>query len=244
MNEDDGPPYFGSGPPGWPGFDEDDEDDEDDFELPLPIRIQLNASVVAQLSHNLWTTWAELAIGHERDARQAREEGLKTRSEGSHQLEFRSALQAITQVAFALDGWFGATHPVLHDGKDRPKRGINDDDLINSVRKAVKKEHGGWSTLEGDIRWLFGRDGSRATAVHHQPKWTPGTRHPVVDGDVPAEYTAYSAEQATRALGTLRAVLDGCLNAPKEVIASWLESNRGVIERILSGIDEPLSGAQ
>lgn len=152
--------------------------------------------IALHVSHNLWTTWAKLAIAHESDARQARAEGLRSGEPDAYVPEFNSSLQAVTQVAFALDAWFGATYPTLYGGKARPPHAMSPTQLTAF--------HAG--SLAADIEWLFT---SRGDAVHHQLKMTPGAEHPLAPANVPVEYVEFSADAAARALRMLKAVFEG-----------------------------------
>src|SRR6266498_129655 len=126
-------------------------------------------SITLLVSHGMWSTWTRLAIGHERDARMARAEGLKSGEPDAYVPEFESALQAVTQAAFALDGWYGATHTVLHSGRERPRAGMSGGQLLNSLRRAIGTKTLESGTLTEDVMWLFP---SRGAAVHHKPRAT------------------------------------------------------------------------
>src|SRR6266498_3710018 len=120
-------------------------------------------SITLLVSHGMWSTWTRLAIGHERDARMARAEGLKSGAPDAYVPEFQSALQAVTQVAFALDGWYGATHTALYDGRERKPTGMSGGQLLESLKLAIGKKTLDSGSLREDVAWLFP---SRGAAVH------------------------------------------------------------------------------
>jgi hypothetical protein len=190
--------------------------------------------IALHVSHNLWVTWTGLAVGHARDARAARAEGLRSGDPEAYVPEFESALQAITQVAFALDGWYGATHRALH-GRDRnPNAAMSSGQLLDSLRRAL-----GGETVRV-VGFERGADlviPSRGAAVHHQARSTIGSARPLAVGRVPDEYARYSVETAEQAINMLKAVLEGCLASPTEALQPWLEQNRGLVQSVLDLMD-------
>jgi hypothetical protein len=189
-------------------------------------------SVITLLvSHGMWSTWTRLAIGHERDARMARAEGLKSGEPDAYVPEFESALQAVTQAAFALDGWYGATHTVLNNGRERPPRAaMSDRQLLDSLWRAIGKKTLESGSLREDVTWLFP---SRGAAVHHKPRATTGLEHPLASGIVPEEYALFKAEEAGRAINMVRAVFEGCLATPTPALRAWSEQARGLLSELL-----------
>jgi hypothetical protein len=187
-------------------------------------------SITLLVSHGMWSTWTRLAIGHERDARTARAEGLKSGALDAYVPEFQSALQAITQAAFALDGWYGATHAILYNGQERPPRGMSAEQLLESLRRAIGTKTLDSGSLRQDVMWLFP---SRGAAVHHKPRATTGSEHPLASGMVPEEYALFKAEQAGRAVNMMRTVFEGCLATPTPALRAWSEQARGLLSELL-----------
>jgi hypothetical protein len=188
-------------------------------------------SITLLVSHGMWSTWTRLAIGHERDAWMARAEGLKSGAPDAYVPEFQSALQAVTQTAFALDGWYGATHAVLNNGRERPPHAaMSDRRLLDSLRRAIGKKTLDSGSLREDVRWLLP---SRGAAVHHGPKATTGSEHPLASGMVPEEYALFKAEQAGRAINMMRSVFEGCLATPTPALRAWSEQARGLLSELL-----------
>ncbi len=187
-------------------------------------------SVTLLVSHGMWSTWTRLAIGHERDARMARAEGLRSGAPDAYVPEFESALQAVTQAAFALDGWYGATHTVLYDGRERKPAGMSDRQLLESLKLAIGKKTLDSGSLREDVMWLFP---SRGAAVHHEPKATTGSEHPLASGIVPKEYALFKAEAAGRAINMVRAVFEGCLATPTPALRAWNKQARGLLSELL-----------
>src|SRR6266508_2008316 len=187
-------------------------------------------SITLLVSHGMWNTWTRLAIGHERDARMARAEGLKSGAPDAYVPEFESALQAVTKAALALDGWYGATHTVLYDGRERKPTGMSGGQLLESLKLAIGKKTLDSGSLREDVAWLFP---SRGAAVHHEPKATTGSEHPLASGVVPEEYDRFKAEEAGRALNTMRAVFEGCLATPTPALRAWSEQARGLLSELL-----------
>jgi hypothetical protein len=182
------------------------------------------------VSHGMWNTWTRLAIGHERDAWMARAEGLKSGVPDAYLPEFESALQAVTQAAFALDGWHGATYTMLYNGRERPPGGMSDRQLLESLRRAIGRKTLQSGSLTEDVTWLFH---DRGAAVHHEPKATTGSEHPLASGIVPEEYDRFKAEAANRAINMVRAVFEGCLATPTPALRAWSEQARGLLSELL-----------
>jgi hypothetical protein len=188
-------------------------------------------SITLLVSHGMWSTWTRLAIGHERAARMARAEGLKSRAPDAYETEYQRALQAITQAAFALDGWYGATHAVLYNRRDRqPRSGMSGGQLLESLRRAIGRKTPESGSLMEDVAWLLP---SRGAAVHHKPRATRGSRHPLASGIVPEEYALFKAEEAGRAINMVRAVFEGCLATPTPALRAWSEQAGGVLSELL-----------
>jgi len=197
-------------------------------------------AITLLVSYGMWSTWTRLAIGHERDARMARAEGLKSGAPDAYVPEFESALQAITQAAFALDGWYGATHTVLYDGRERKPTGMSGGQLLESLRRAIGKKTLESGSLTDDVTWLFP---SRGAAVHHEPKATTGSEHPLASGIVPEEYARFKAEEATRAINMMRSVSEGCLATPTPALRAWSEQARGLPSELFEMMPSPGSSA-
>jgi hypothetical protein len=188
-------------------------------------------SITLLVSHGMWNTWARLVIGHERDARMARAEGLNSGATDAYVPEYESALQAVTQAAFALDGWYGATHAVLYNGRERqPRSGMSGGQLLESLKRSIGRKILESGSLMEDVTWLFP---SRGAAVHHEPRATTGSKHPLASGVVPEEYALFKAEEAGRAINILRAVFEGCLATPTPALRAWSEQAGGVLSELL-----------
>jgi len=188
-------------------------------------------SVTLLVSHGMWSTWTRLAIGHERDARMARAEGLMSGAPDAYVSEFQSALQAVTQAAFALDGWYGATHKMLYNGWERqPRSGMSGGQLLESLRRAIEGKALESGSLREDVTWLFP---PRGAAVHHEPRATTGSEHPLASGIVPEEYALFKAEEAGRAINMVRAVFEGCLATPTPALRAWSEQAGGLLSELL-----------
>lgn len=188
---------------------------------------KMTAKLELQVAHNLWVTWGKIAAGHEWEAWSGRREALKTDPVGSFGPEFRASLQAITSAAFALDGWYGATYPGLYAVADRPPGAMNARHLVESIKRASKDRALRVSPFTDDIEWLLEQGGVRGTAVHHQPSYTAGSRHPFLEGDVADEHAVYIAEGASRALSIVARTLRGCLDSPTAALVPWIDLNRG-----------------
>jgi hypothetical protein len=197
----------------------------------VPAVTTVPGAITLLVSHGMWSTWTRLAIGHERDARMARAEGLKSGAPDACVAEFESALQAVTQAAFALDGWYGATHAVLHHGQERPPHAaMSDRRLLDSLQRAIGKKTLESGSLRDDVTWLFQ---DRGAAVHHEPKATTGSEHPLASGIVPEEHDRFKAEAANRAINMVRAVFEGFLATPTPALRAWSEQARGLLSELL-----------
>lgn len=207
------------------------ESSDDAVAAPATVAaVMRGSSVTLLVSHGMWSTWTRLAIGHERDAWMARAEGLKSGAPDAYVPEFQSALQAVTQAAFALDGWYGATYAMLYNGRERPPGAMSDRQLFESLKLAIGKKTLESGSLKEDVTWLFP---TRGTAVHHGPKATTGSEHPLASGIVPEEYALFKAESASRAINMVRAVFEGCLATPTPGLRAWSKQASGLLSELL-----------
>lgn len=209
------------------------------------------------IQHNLWTTWASLAIRHERCAWNVRR-GHASADQPDLSGELRESLLAMAASAFALDGFYGAIRdqvrqPTLRTRmnpgfgarlklawrvlrRPRPTSPAGSSRRASTIFETVKRASGvsGKTISETwlpEFKWLFG---ARTQGVHHLPQFSEGSPHPSVQGLAADEYALYRAENATRAVDLVLAVLEGCLSHPKRALREWAGKNAGLLSNLLS----------
>lgn len=198
-----------------------------------------NGAFQTPLSHALWSTWAAIALEHESSAWEARANSLKqdvnVRSTGA---EMRSGLQAVTSVAFAMDGWYGATAALLVK-KGRREGVATTQRLSNSLRRGTTDRTLRSQEFRGEIDWLFRSGSVRGGAVHHEPRSTEGLQHPARPPNTlsAAEQVIFCAGPATRAVDVLAETVRACLHHPKPKLEPWVTKNRGVLEQLEASFD-------
>lgn len=201
------------------------------YKIHLEGSISPTGSVSLSISHNLWATWASLAIRHERWARNVRR-GHATAERPDLSGELRESLLAMTASAFALDGFYGAIRDLVYSGGKVGKS----DSRAGSIFEAVKRASDVSSktmneTWLPELRWLFD---ARKQGVHHLPQFSEGSPHPSVGGLAADEYALYRVENATRAVDLVLSVLEGCIGYPKPALREWASKNTGMLTNLLA----------
>jgi hypothetical protein len=135
---------------------------------PLDIAVEVG-SISIVMRHHAWITWAEIAIGHESLAKEARQ--------GVDVYEFGPGLVALTCAAFALDALYDVAKPLIPNPRSAGKRAaIVAERLKRGVwpgRLAVT-----WPTRIGRIF------DERDAAVHFGEETVSPVWHPVLSSNV------------------------------------------------------------
>ncbi len=182
------------------------------------------------ISHNLWATWASLAIRHERWAWNVRR-GHATADRPDLSGELRESLLAMTASAFALDGSYGAIRDLVYGGRNVSRSDSRAGRIFEAVKRASnvsdKTMNATWLP---ELRWLFD---ARTQGVHHLPQFSEGSPHPSVQGLAADEYALYRVENAARAVDLVLSVLEGCIGHPTPPLREWAGKNTGMLNNLL-----------
>ena len=201
------------------------------YKIHLGGSITPTGSVTMSISHNLWATWASLAIRHERWALDVRR-GHGTAERPDLSGELRESLLAMTASAFALDGFYGAIRDLVYSGGRVGKPESRAGTIFEAVKRASdvagKTMNENWLP---ELKWLFD---ARRQGVHHLPQFSEGLPHPSVEGLAADEYALYRVENATRAVDLVLSVLEGCIGHPKPALREWAGRNTAMLTNLLA----------
>jgi hypothetical protein len=169
--------------------------------------------------------WAQIAVKHEAEAREARIGGEITND------ELQASMVCIAATAFALDAIYAEQRQVVPE-EDRKKwrdRGLPRwKQIYETLRRAFNLPR----TLRDQIEWLFERDElGRDFLVHPDADFRDAADHPLLPNTT-AERSRLRAENATRAVDVLMAVLDASLQSKTMATEEWARQNTGVIVQV------------
>ena len=186
---------------------------------------------------HLWIAWARIALNHEATAHAARQEMQRPGADQYRLLlqEADAGLDGICAAAFALEALSRelselgaipeATLTAWRNAENRPKA-MN---VILNVLAHTIAIRGQYTSWQDELGWLFDlRDGS----VHYEGAFAPSEPHPLGMSVAP-EQVAYLAENVTRAVDLLLAVLERCRDKPKRPARKWSQGMRGTINNLI-----------
>lgn len=176
---------------------------------------------------HLWSTWLEVAVEQAEEARRARDEMTRLRSEGKEfavQLgsEFRASVVAVAASAHALDALYGSTvipRSARGHGQNRPGR----------IREALKRvfNTGRVNTpWVAQFDWLFDL---RNPVIHAEEQPAEPVPHPAAGNTAP-EHARYSVEAAEQAVDFALSVFRWCVDHPRPDATSWAAAMRPLVE--------------
>jgi hypothetical protein len=197
-----------------------------------------SASLTLDVGTPLWLHWMRIAKSTAKQARRAAGTAPEAPAIGAllsaddeevghvnH--EMYPAMVAITATAFALDGMYDQVRDFAHTPF---KAGVPRQRQILETLKvgfSIGKVSHAWLPR---FDWLFGL---RDRAAHHDHQARPTVQHPSGWGNLPAEYSDYSAGNAEKALALFEDVLSKCVDHPKPVSRQWAEgTGRWVLEEL------------
>lgn len=173
-------------------------------------------TVSIQIKHSLWMTWAGIAIDHEREAWRVRVEPGSSLQPGQRiDDELKSALQAITAAALAIDALYGAVKdliavpPVTRTAWEC-NRTSRHSRILETLKGGLDVGELG-SIWAKELDWLFE---VRGGAVHYQETFGDVVSHPIV-GDAAPIYATYAPEEARRAVDLMLGVLGAAADKPR-----------------------------
>lgn len=190
-----------------------------------PATVEAVATVFTpgiMVKHHAWNTWAEVAIEHEKHARDA---GVsKDLNE-----ELKGALVAITSAAFALDALhlvgieLGIAKPVIKRNRRLWK-------FVAGVLPAgtVSPRAHEWHS---EIRWLF--DEVRNPAVHFEEAFHPPTWHDGIKSNTGVEYTIWNAGGVGRAVDLVLTVLTSWKDEPTAPTTKWAADSTALVRHLV-----------
>jgi hypothetical protein len=185
----------------------------------------VHGSVSLSVRTSLVWQWAQIAVKHEAEAREARAEGEINND------ELQASMVCIAATAFALDAIYAEQREIVpeeHRKKWRDQGTARWKLIYETLRRAFKLPR----ALRDEIEWLFERDElGRDFLVHPDADFRDAADHPLLPNTT-AERSRLRAENATRAVDLLMAVLDASLRSKTLSAQEWARQNTGVIEQI------------
>jgi len=196
------------------------------YELRPADEISLANGLRITIRPHLWIWWAEIAIGQERLAREARH--LETGANVSEQLrdETRASLIAIAASAHALDGLYG----VARDFFPRLDTGRRWSTVLETFKAAfyVRGSAGGGAWAR-EFEWLFDQ---RDAALHHTEETREPVPHPSGLTSVGWANVAFSLEPAERAVDLMLEVVETAVTSPRPPLEEWAIAFRPTFQRL------------
>lgn len=194
--------------------------------------ITLSSSVSLSVRTSLVWQWAEIAVRHESEAQEARGQGEINNT------ELQASMVCATATASALDAIYAEVRdvvPAIEREKWRDNGTARWKQVYETLRRAFKLP----LSLRTEMKWLFEREElGRDFLVHPDAEFRDAADHPLLPNTT-AERAALRAENATRAVDLLLAVLDASLTSAN---LEWASQNDGVITQ-LRGLRVELVGA-
>jgi hypothetical protein len=169
----------------------------------------------------MWARWAEVAVEHELDAREAFAAIVANPEAGSLLKDFRASLVAITGAAYAIEAVYGDIKYLIPEQPRRDSRELN---LWHAFNQAFGIPASASHRLLPDIRWLFAL---RDHAAHPYTEAEPPQEHPA-GVNTGAETPLFNAVTSGRAVDLMFEVF-GYAAAPPATFNRWIE--RWVEER-------------
>jgi hypothetical protein len=196
-----------------------------------------------RIRSHLWLTWTEIAVEHEANARDWREQAVSHR-QGNASVqgealghEFRAALVSVCAAAFAIDALYGAVKPLIPvpapSMKTWTDKHTSRDSRIFETLKLGFRMGDRTSTWPREFRWLFRQ--RRDHAVHFSEASREVLIHPT-GIYTSEEQVSYAMEAATRATDLAVEVLTTCADSANPQFAGLseeMEAVRVALPRIL-----------
>jgi hypothetical protein len=189
---------------------------------------------------HLWIAWARIALKHEATARAARQEMLRPGADQYRLLlqEADAGLAGICAAAFALEALsrelreLGAIRQATLDRcrqKRKEGKGPAAKKVVLEVLSQTIDTGGRHTSWRDELGWLFDL---RDIPVHYEGAFAPSEPHPLGMSVAP-EQVAYLAENVTRAVDLLLAILEWCRDRPKPAARKWSQGMRGAINNLI-----------
>jgi hypothetical protein len=193
----------------------------------MPLRFEVRGMPATfEIRTRPMIRWAEVAIEHERLAREARERLVSDHAAGRAfdlARELRPAMVAVAACAHSLDSLCFEFLEFV--GPARAQRRF--EEIASALeRSADVSDLRDWRSRLG---LLFHR---RDEAVHPERKTSRPLRHPGLPIRVAREYRDYSVESASESVDLLLDVLTACVESPKPAVEQWAGDARASVERL------------
>jgi len=203
-------------------------------ELGLASTVDTAASLTFEIRTRPMIRWAEVAIEHERLAREAREQLVSDHAAGRTldlASELRAAMVALAASAHSLDALYAELAELVGPETvakwDERRRGGRGAQVAAVLELSVDVDV---AELRPRLKRHFER---RDTAVHPRRKSSKPESHPGLPAvAVAREYHDYSVETANESVDLLLDVLMACVESPKPAVEQWAKDARGSIERL------------
>jgi hypothetical protein len=201
---------------------------------------QTAETVSIEIRTHLWIAWARIALKHEATAHTARQKMQRPGADRYRLLlqEADAGLDGICAAAFALEALsrelreLGAIPQATLDRwrqKRKEGKGPAAKDVTLEVLSQTIDARGLIRTWRGELGWLFDL---RDSSVHYEGAFAPSEPHPL-GVTVAPEQVAYLAENVTRAVDLLLAILERCRDKPKLRARKWSQEIRAAVNHLI-----------
>jgi hypothetical protein len=199
---------------------------------------------------HLWTTWGEIAIDEEVNARSARADQLKLAAvdPGKQGLgeplleELRASLVSVAAAAHSLDALYGVLADMVLEPELREKWRLKREagekgpprhrQVFETIKRAVAADSGTLDQWRRDFTWLFDL---RDAALHFREETSEAVPHPSGTTNSSAIYVSYCVENAGRAVDLLLEVLGQAVSSPRPSrpdFVKWASDFAPSVERL------------
>lgn len=191
--------------------------------------------VTIAIEKALWLDWAQIAIRHEADAREARARASTLSLPGGQDLidEMHAGMVAIVAAASALEALYHSAGPDVIPAEYQRGAGKSRPSKASDRLQTLVAGFAGSRPIVGphDLPALFG---DRGSAVHPVPNLAPAVKHPLGTG-VAREVVRYGFEAAVRAVDIMQAVLSASIAEDAEPRAqAWAAQHRRITTATLA----------
>jgi hypothetical protein len=173
------------------------------------------ASMSIRMRQIMWARWAEVAVEHELDAREAFAGIVVNPESGSILKDFRASLVAITGAAYAIEAMYGDIKYLIPEQPRRDSRALT---LWRAFKQGFGIPESTSHRLLADLKWLFEL---RHHAAHPYTEAEPPQQHPA-GVNTGAETSRFNAVTSGRAVDIMFEVF-GHAAAPPTPSSRWIE---------------------
>lgn len=194
----------------------------------VEVKAEVHPVGIAIRQHG-WIVWGQIAIDHEREAREAR------RRDPAY--EHLPGLVAIAGAAFALDALYGVARGLIPvEEVDRAEDG-GDEAGRKRARHVAERLRRGVSpgrlaqTWPARIRELYK---TRDEAMHYGERDASPVWHPALQSNIAPQAFEYRLEAAETAIDLMLEVFEGWGRRPSAPIREWAERFRPSVDDLVN----------